>query len=68
MGGCVIHSETRVKVDDLFYLKLYVEDRQAPIEVAARVRSISNKGIGFQFLRAARENKRLFEFLHSRGG
>ncbi len=67
MGGCIIESETHVQVDDIFYLQMYLTDHEPPIEVAAMVRSISGKGIGFKFLRAARENKRLFEFLHSRG-
>jgi hypothetical protein len=31
------------------------------------VRSVSAKRIGFKFLRSARENKRLFEFLHAQG-
>ncbi|MGH7232638.1 MAG: PilZ domain-containing protein, partial [Nitrospiraceae bacterium] len=48
MGGCIIHSETRVQVNDLFYLQLYLTEQQAPIEVAAMVRSVSRRGIGFQ--------------------
>jgi hypothetical protein len=67
MGGCIIKSDTHVQIDDIFYLQIYVAAQDPPIEVAAMVRSIGYKGIGFKFLRAARENKRLFDFLHSRG-
>ncbi|WP_447978578.1 PilZ domain-containing protein [Candidatus Nitrospira bockiana] len=67
LGGCVIASDTIVQVDDIFYLQLLLEEDRPPVEVAAMVRSISSRGIGFKFLRTARENKRLFEFLQARG-
>ena len=67
MGGCVIESDTFVHVDDIFYLQLYLEEHQPPIEVAAMVISVRGRRIAFKFLRAARENKRLFEFLHAHG-
>lgn len=67
MGGCVIQSDTHVQVNDIFYLQLYIEAQEPPIEVAAMVRSVTARGIGFKFLRAAREYKRLFEYLHARG-
>jgi hypothetical protein len=67
MGGCVIESETIVHVDDIFYLQLYLEEHEPPIEVAAMVISVRSRRIAFKFLRAARENKRLFDFLHARG-
>lgn len=67
MGGCIIECETMVQVDDIFYLQMFLKEQEMPIEVAAMVRSVSPKRIGFKFLRSARENKRLFEFLHANG-
>lgn len=65
MGGCIIASQASVHVDDIFYLQIALEDEQAPLEVAAMVRSISSRGIAFKFLRAAQENKRLLAFVHA---
>lgn len=65
MGGCVIKSSTLVKPGDIFYLQILLTERQPPVEVAGIVRSVSNRGISFKFLRAAHENKRLLEFLHA---
>lgn len=65
MGGCIIESHASVHVDDIFYLQIALEDDQAPLEVAAMVRSISSRGIAFKFLRAAQENKRLLAFVHA---
>src|SRR5688572_16512948 len=67
MGGCIIECETIVQVDDIFYLQMFLSEQGMPVEVAAMVRSVSAKRIGFKFLRSARENKRLFEFLHTQG-
>ncbi len=65
MGGCVIKSKTLVKPGDIFYLQIVLAERQLPVEVAGIVRSVSDRGISFKFLRAAHENKRLLEFLHA---
>ena len=68
LGGCIIESETHVRVDDIFYLEIALADDEAPIEVAAMVRSVSARGIAFKFLRKAQENKRLVTFIHSYSG
>jgi hypothetical protein len=65
MGGCIIKSETQVHPDDIFYLQLSLGDGEAPLEVAAMVRSVSARGIAFKFLRAAQENKRLLAFVQA---
>lgn len=65
MGGCIIKSETQVHTDDIFYLQLSLGEREAPLEVAAMVRSVSARGIGFKFLRGAQENKRLLAFVQA---
>lgn len=67
-GGCLIRSDAPVRTDEIYYLKLFVSEQQLPIEEAAIVRSVTSKGIGFNFLRSARENKRLLEFLRERAG
>ena len=67
MGGCIIECETMVQVNDIFYLQMFLTGHEMPIEVAAMVRSVNATRIGFKFLRSARENKRLFEFLHANG-
>ncbi|MBD0306019.1 MAG: PilZ domain-containing protein [Nitrospiraceae bacterium] len=67
MGGCVIESDAPVKTDDILYLQLYIATHQPPIEVAAMVRSVTARGIGVKFLRAAHDNKRLLAFLHAHG-
>lgn len=66
MGGCMIHSEAQVHVDDIFYLQIALDDGDPPLEVAAMVRSVSSRGIAFKFLRAAQENKRLLAFVQAR--
>jgi hypothetical protein len=68
LGGCIIESETHVRVDDIFYLEIALADDEAPIEVAAMVRSVNARGIAFKFLRKAQENKRLLIFIHSHSG
>jgi hypothetical protein len=68
LGGCIIKSETQVHPDDIFYLEIAVAKDEAPIEVAAMVRSISTRGIAFKFLRKAQENKRLLAFIQSNAG
>ncbi|HLZ35117.1 MAG TPA: PilZ domain-containing protein [Nitrospira sp.] len=65
MGGCIIKSETRVHVDDIFYLEIATGRHDQSIEVAAMVRSISSRGIAFKFLRAAQDNKRLLAFVQA---
>lgn len=66
MGGCIIESQASVHVDDIFYLQIVLEYEQAPIEVAAMVRSVSSRGIAFKFLRSAQENKRLLAFVQGK--
>lgn len=66
VGGCIIKSETLVHVDDIFYLEIVTDRDDPPLEVAAMVRSVSQRGIAFKFLRAAQENKRLLAFVQSR--
>ncbi len=68
LGGCIIQSETRVRVHDIFYLEITLAEGGAPVEVAAMVRSVSARGIAFKFLRQAQENKRLRNFIHSHSG
>lgn len=67
MGGCIIECETIVQVNDIFYLQLFLGVQDSPVEVAAMVRSVRANRIGFKFLRSARENKLLFDFLHAQG-
>jgi hypothetical protein len=68
LGGCIIKSETHVRVDDIFYLEIVIAADEAPVEVAAMVRSVSARGIAFKFLRKAQENKRLLTFIQSHSG
>lgn len=63
MGGCMIQSPAHVKVDDIFYLEIALPEQRTPVEVAAIVRSISSRGIAFQFLRKSQDNKRLQAFI-----
>jgi hypothetical protein len=63
MGGCLVRSSMHVGINDIFYLRIVVTEREPPVELAAMVRSTGARGIGFQFLRATREDKRLLEFL-----
>ena len=65
MGGCIIKSETQVRVDDIFYLEISTGPHDLPVEVAAMVRSVSQRGIAFKFLRAAQDNKRLLSFIQA---
>jgi len=65
MGGCIIKSETHVRVDDIFYLEISTGPHEPPLEVAAMVRSVSPRGIAFKFLRAAQDNKRLLAFIQA---
>lgn len=68
MGGCMIKSDTHVRIDDIFYLEIVLAEDEAPVEVAAMVRSVSARGIAFKFLRKAQENKRLLAFIQSHAG
>jgi hypothetical protein len=68
LGGCIIKSETHVRVDDIFYLQIVIAEDETPIEVAAMVRSVSARGIAFKFLRKAQENKRLLTFIQLHSG
>lgn len=68
LGGCIIKSETHVRVDDIFYLEIVIVEEEAPVEVAAMVRSVSARGIAFKFLRKAQDNKRLLTFIQSHSG
>lgn len=68
LGGCIIKSDTRVHINDIFYLEIAAVDHEEPIEVAAMVRSVSARGIAFKFLRKAQENTRLLSFIRSVSG
>jgi hypothetical protein len=68
LGGCIIKSETHVRVNDIFYLEIVIAEDEVPVEVAAMVRSVSARGIAFKFLRKAQENKRLLTFIQSHSG
>jgi len=65
LGGCVIKSDTKVCVNDIFYLAIAIVNDDAPIEVAAMVHSVSARGIAFKFLRKAKEDTRLLSFIQS---
>ena len=65
IGGCIIKSDTQVHTNDIFYLQLYFDDTEPPLEVAGMVHSVSARGIAFKFLRAAQENKRLLTFVQA---
>jgi hypothetical protein len=65
MGGCLVQSPMSVGQDQIFYLRIAMSEREPPLELAAMVRSIGARGIGFQFLRASREDKRLMDFLQA---
>ncbi len=67
LGGCLIETKTPVKVDDIFHVKLFVNEKEPAIEVAGMVRSIGAKGIGLKFVRSAREDRRLIAYLRSQG-
>ena len=66
LGGCIIKSDTNVRINDIFDLEISVVNDDAPIEVAAMVSSVSARGIAFNFLRKAQENTRLLSFIQSR--
>ncbi|OQW33044.1 MAG: hypothetical protein A4E19_06785 [Nitrospira sp. SG-bin1] len=68
LGGCIIKSETHVRVDDIFYLEIVIAEDETPVEVAAMVRTVGARGIAFKFLRKAQENKRLLAFIQSHSG
>lgn len=63
IGGCMVESNTAVQVDEICYLRLYPDGQATPIEVAAIVRSVRAKRIGFKFLRSGREDRRLLKLL-----
>jgi hypothetical protein len=65
MGGCIIKSQTQVHTNDIFYLQLSLSAGEPPLEVAAMVRSVGARGIGFKFLRAAQEHERLLAFVQA---
>ena len=62
-----METATPVREKDIFYLQLWVDQKQPPIEVPAMVRSIRSGRVGFEFMRSAKDNKRLVEFLHQQG-
>ncbi len=68
MGGCMIQSTTHVKVDDIFYLEIVLSEHERPVEVAGMVRSVTSRGIGFQFLRKSQNHKRLMAFIQTHAG
>lgn len=63
IGGCLIRSTLHLAVDDIIYLRVTLPRQELPLELAAMVRSVGSRGIGCKFLRAAREDARLAEFL-----
>lgn len=63
LGGCMIQSEAHVRVDDIFYLEIVLPEQTTPVQVAAIVRSVSTRGIAFQFLRKSQDNRRLVAFI-----
>jgi len=65
VGGGTLKRETHVRVDDIFYLEISTGTHEPPLEVAAMVRSVSQRGIAFKFLRAAQDNKRLLAFIQA---
>ncbi len=65
MGGCMIQSFTHVKVDDIFYLHITLPNHDKALELAAIVRSVTSRGVSFQFLRQAQENKTLLSFIQA---
>lgn len=65
MGGCIIKSETHVHTNDIFYLRLSLDDSEPPLDLAAMVHSVSARGIAFKFLRSAQESKRLLAFVQT---
>ena len=67
MGGCLVQSTMPAKVDEIYYLRIHFSEQDPPVELAAIVRSVGARGIGFKFLRAAREDARLAEFLQAQG-
>lgn len=66
IGGCLIHSTLHLCIDDIIYLRVTLPRQELPLELAAMVRSVGSRGIGCKFLRAAREDARLAEFLRER--
>lgn len=67
LGGCLVETGIPVREKDIFYLQLSVDEKKASIEVPAIVRSIRPGKIGFEFMKSAKDNKRLIEFLHAQG-
>lgn len=63
IGGCLIRSTLHLGVDDIIYLRIMLPRQESSLELAAIVRSVGSRGIGCKFLRAAREDARLAEFL-----
>ncbi len=63
IGGCLIRSTLHLGVDDIVYLRIALPRQESPLELAAIVRSVGSRGFGCKFLRAAREDARLAEFL-----
>ncbi len=66
-GGCLVETQTPVREKDIFYLQLFVDPTKPPIEVPAMVKSVRSGKIGMEFMRSAKDNKRLMEYLHSQG-
>jgi hypothetical protein len=63
MGGCLVRSSMQVGRDEIYYLRIVPSEQEPPVELAAMVRSAGGRGIGFQFLRATREDQRLLDLL-----
>lgn len=63
IGGCLIRSTLQLGIDDIIYLRIMLPRQESLLELAAVVRSVGSRGIGCKFLRAAREDPRLAEFL-----
>ena len=65
-GGCKIETDSKIPTGALLYLQLFLSEAQAPVEVAGSVRSARDGRIGVKFLRIAKEEKRLQEFIQWR--
>lgn len=63
MGGCLVQSTMQVGHGEIYYLRIALSEQDMPLELAAMVRSAGARGIGFQFLRATREDRRLVDLI-----
>src|SRR5438445_2393855 len=62
LGGCMIETDTPLPVDTLLELKVFVDEHEMPVEVAASVRWADGQRMGIKFLRI-RDPDRFRRFL-----